>query len=119
MLIGYNWPFDAAMLEAELGDAWREAIHSKPIIDALIVVRHVGRSWRGSGRHKLDNAVRTLCLHREGDAHRASSDAEMAFRVLWSCRHSLPTDVTEAVCQVESWRLGQEAERARGRGVGW
>lgn len=108
VLVGYNWPFDAAFLHTAFGDAWLEAISGKPVIDALVVVRFddVGRFWKGPGRHKLDAVAQQLGVEREGKSHRASSDCVVTCRVLWRLREHLPADA-----QLASERVAAERER--------
>jgi DNA polymerase-3 subunit epsilon len=112
VLVGYNWPFDAAFLHAALGSAWQQAIEGKPVLDALVVVRQdaVGRFWKGPGRHKLDAVARQLGIAWEGDAHRASSDCVMTCRVLWHLREHLPDDPQEAALQVLAAREQQDRD---------
>lgn len=110
VLVGYNWPFDAAFLEAAMGEGWREAIEGKPVIDALVVVRfdQVGRYWKGAGRHKLESAARQLGVEWEGRAHRASADCVVTCRVLWKLREHLPSDPRQADALVRSERERQQ-----------
>lgn len=112
VLVGYNWPFDAAMLDAGLGQWWRDAIAGKPILDALVVVRldAVGRWWKGKGRHKLDEAARRLGIKWAGALHRASRDAELAMRVLFQCWEQLPADAQEASDFIAEQRQIQERQ---------
>jgi DNA polymerase III epsilon subunit family exonuclease len=115
VLVGYNFPYDAAMLEAELGDAWRNAIDGKPILDALVVVRTdaVGRWWKGSGRHKLDAVADRLGLERSGESHRASSDARLALQVLYACQRHFPHDASDAHRYLARERERQDADYER------
>lgn len=110
VLVGYNWPFDAAFLDQAFGEAWREAIAGKPILDALVVVRFdgVGRFWKGTGRHRLDAVATHLGVEREGKAHRASSDCALTCRVLWQLRAHLPTDAREASDRVATEAIEQQ-----------
>ncbi|MBW2457975.1 MAG: 3'-5' exonuclease [Deltaproteobacteria bacterium] len=111
VLVGYNWPFDAAFLAAATGERWEGAIAGKPIIDGLVLVRfdEVGRFWKGAGRHKLDAVAERLGIPREGQAHRASSDCVLTCRVLWQLREHLPDHPGEAAELIRS--SGEQQER--------
>jgi DNA polymerase III epsilon subunit family exonuclease len=112
VLVGYNWPFDAAFLHAALGSAWLEAICDKPVIDVLVVVRldSVGRYWKGTGRHRLDAVADQLDVPREGRSHRASSDCVLTCRILWKLRAYLPQDADGAVRLLAAERQRQERD---------
>ncbi|RLB54752.1 MAG: hypothetical protein DRI90_19960 [Deltaproteobacteria bacterium] len=112
LLVGYNWPFDAAFLEAACGPRWTEAIADKPVIDGLVLVRcdGVGRYWKGPGRHKLDAVAERLGIPREGKAHRASSDCVLTCRILWQLRDHLPDDAQQAAEQLRSARDQQDRD---------
>lgn len=89
VLVGYNLlGYDAPLLEARLGDAWRAAIENVALIDPLIMVRmgEVGRYWSGRGRHQLTNVAQRLGISPMGPTHRATTDCIMAGEVLWSLR---------------------------------
>lgn len=111
VLVAYNWPFDTAMLRAELGDTWDIAIAGKPVLDPYVVVRFddVGRYWSGKGRHKLDAVVDRLRLRRRGNSHRASSDSYMAIRILRKLAKHLPEDAHEAAELIARRRERQDA----------
>ncbi len=112
VLVGYNWPFDAAFLAAGAGEAWEEAIEGKPIIDGLVLVRfdEVGRFWKGAGRHKLDAVAERLGIPRQGQAHRASSDCVLTCQVLWQLREHLPDEAAAAAELICSRREQQERD---------
>lgn len=112
VLVAYNWPFDCEMLEAELGDGWRDAIAGKPVLDPCVVTRfdNVGRYWRGKGQHKLDSVAARYKLDRgRGSSHRASSDAYMAIKILRRLSRYLPADAHEAAELIRRRREEQEA----------
>lgn len=124
VLVGYNWPFDAGFLLAELGDAWTEAIATKPIVDPLVIVRFdgVGRFWRGKGRHKLTAVCERMGVQLLG-AHGASADAHATGHLLGKLLHHLPDDAREASELIarerqvqdeafERWRAAQPAREA-------
>jgi DNA polymerase-3 subunit epsilon len=110
VLVGYNWPFDAGMLRAAFGSSWDIATNGKPILDALVLVRIVGRFWPGKGRHKLDAVARRLKIARQGRAHRASSDAELAIRILQRFADKLPEDAHEASEYLARKRVEQDED---------
>jgi len=112
VLVGYNWPFDAAFLHQALGRPWLDAIAGKTVIDALVVVRldAVGRYWKGPGRHKLDAVARQLEVPREGKSHRASSDCVVTCRVLWKLRDHLPADGPSAAKFLETQQARQQRD---------
>ncbi len=66
----------AACSYLELETAW-------PWLDPLVIVRHVDRFVRGTGRHKLTAVCERRGITLEG-AHRATADAEAAGRLLYS-----------------------------------
>lgn len=110
VLVAYNWPFDAGMLAAELGEKWSQAIASKPIIDPLVVVRFdtVGRFWKGKGRHKLGAVAKRLKVPFDGDAHRTWSDAITTGRVLTALARHLPDDAEDAAQLIRAERKRQD-----------
>jgi len=112
VLVGYNLPFDAGFFDAELGDAWREAIKGKPLIDALVVVRfdNVGRYWKGSGRHRLERVADRFGIKAEGDVHRASTDCILTLRILEKIQRYLPNDGPEASDLIARRREEQDAD---------
>jgi DNA polymerase-3 subunit epsilon len=130
VLVGYNWPFDERMLRAELGKDWEVAIYNKPVIDVyrLVKLPQVGKFWPGEkkgnpGRHRLGNvAARSdISIQRRGKAHRASSDAELALRLLLRLSDPgthygsklakyIPDDAHEFSRRIEGWREEQEAD---------
>ncbi|MBW2524411.1 MAG: 3'-5' exonuclease [Deltaproteobacteria bacterium] len=112
LLVGYNWPFDAGLLEVGLGDSWRDAIRDKPIFDVLVLVRFddIGRYWKGPGRHRLDAVGERLGVAREGKAHRASSDCIMTCRILWQLQEHLPDDAHAAAELLAEQRARQDVD---------
>ena len=93
VLVGYNAPFDFAILGRQLGKEWDEAIAGKVVLDPLDLVRsdRVGRYWKGKGRHKLESVAKRLRLDVGGrGAHSAGSDAQAAMRVLYALHKELP-----------------------------
>jgi DNA polymerase III epsilon subunit family exonuclease len=117
VLVGYNWPFDELFLSAALGERWAEATDGKPVLDSLVLVRlpQVGKFWPGKGRHKLEAVARKLGVRRRGQAHRASSDAELTVRILLKLGERLvpkhlSEDAHEASAQIERWREAQDQE---------
>lgn len=115
-IVGYNWPYDRRCLERAIGDTFTAAIAGKPILDALEVVRlkDVGRFWKGAGRHKLGSVAERMKIARRGNAHRASSDAELATRILYRFANRLPEELGPA-----SAFLAFEAEKERERFEAW
>lgn len=112
VLVGYNWPFDASFLEAELGDAWRKETRGKTTIDPLVVVRFkgVGKYWSGKGRHRLEAVAKRLGVRASGDAHRVEADCEMTLLVLDKLKGHLPDDGREATQLIERRRREQDAD---------
>lgn len=112
ILVGYNFPFDASFLEAELGDAWRESIDGKVVIDPLVVVRlpNIGKYWKGSGRHQLERVADRFGIKAEGDIHRASTDCVLTLRILERLIDYLPDDGTEASALIANRRKEQDAD---------
>ncbi len=112
VLVAYNWPFDAGMLEA-VCPGWAGAVAGKVLLDPLVVVRldNVGRYWRGTGRHRLENVYRRLVgPDLPGVAHRASTDAVMAGQLLWALREHLPDDGAGAAAFIDKARARQQAD---------
>lgn len=112
VLVAYNWPFDAAFLESGC-PGWDAAIVGKVVLDPLVVVRFdaVGRFWPGAGRHQLESVYRRIVDDEvPGHAHRASTDAVMAGRILWALRANLPADGREASAIIERERHRQRAD---------
>jgi DNA polymerase III alpha subunit (gram-positive type) len=108
VLVGYNWPFDHGMLEAELGKRWLDTIEGKPVLDPLVLAR---MEWPGRGGHGLGQVAKKLELARKGQAHRASSDAQLACEVLFKLGHHLSEDAHEASQQIVAARIGQDKKR--------
>ena len=83
----YNAPFDRRMLHAQVSG--KDCPLFDPDvewIDPLVIVRDVDRFVPGSGRHRLDIACARHGVQREGDAHRALSDALCAGHLLFRLR---------------------------------
>lgn len=120
VIVGYNvLGFDAPLLEAELGDAWRDAVADKLFVDPLVLVRldQVGRYWKGPGRHKLTSVASRLGVQVPGKAHRATADCLLAGQVLWRLREfsavlGLPSEPDEFRRVQQSFRDQQEADFA-------
>lgn len=100
-LVGYNLiAFDLPLLRAELGPRFVELEAGiGPTVDPLVVVRldHVGRYWRGQGRHKLTAVAERLGVEypepgMADTAHRAAWDCVLAGRILWRLIDHLPDD---------------------------
>ncbi len=89
IIVGYNlYHYDAPVLARLIGRAWDDAVADKPLIDPLALVRmdHVGRWWKGKGRHKLTAVCERFGIEAPGKAHRASADCLMTGRLLWALR---------------------------------
>lgn len=112
VLVGYNWPFDASFLEAELGDNWRNTVRGKVIVDPLVVIRFgsVGKYWKGKGRHKLEAVAKRLGVKASGDAHRVEADCEMTLLLLDKLKVHLPDDGRKATELIKRRRREQDAE---------
>lgn len=116
VLVGYNWPFDAAILKRQIGaQDWNFAIADKPVIDPLVVVRFddVGRMWKGKGRHRLTNVARRMGItipEGKGRAHRATTDAILTCLVLRKIVQFLPNDGAEAHRTIIERRREQDAD---------
>lgn len=112
VLVGYNWPYDAEILDRQLGASWQAAIDGKVIIDPLVVVRldSVGRFWKGKGRHRLANVAERLGVQLPKKQHRASADALVAAMVLSKLLKHLPDNGAEASALIKSERAKQDAD---------
>lgn len=104
-IVAYNGlSFDMPILRRELGHTWVELEDAVGlIVDPLVVVRldGVGRSWKGTGRHKLTAVAERFELTHpeakiEARAHRAVWDCVLAGRILWHLREHVPLDALEA-----------------------
>lgn len=116
VIVGYNWPFDEAMLRAEL-PGWELAIAGKPVLDPWVLLRRkqIGAFWKGSGRYKLESAAARMGLRRKGTGHRAASDCELTLQLLLKCGERLcpkhlSEDAQEASEQIARWREQDEIE---------
>ena len=94
VIVVYNWPFDSRFLTCELGDRWEAYASSRLVVDPLVVVRldHVGRYWKGPGRHKLGSVASRLGVADDSGAHRTEADCLMCLRVLEKLLVHLPDD---------------------------
>ena len=112
VLVGYMWPFDDSFLLAGLDCAWLDAIESKPVIDALVVVRldDVGRYWKGKGRHKLMAACEHLgvVLPDKLRAHKPGADCWAALALLEKLQGYLSDDADEAARMIVRERAEQD-----------
>lgn len=98
-IVAYNGlTSDLPILRRELGPRWFELEAGVGlIVDPLVIVRQVGESWRGEGRHKLSSvAERFRVLDPEPGidprTHSATWDAIVTGRVLWHLREVLPSE---------------------------
>ena len=113
VLVAYNWPFDSSMIAAGIGEGrWDEATRRKAIVDPLVVVRFegVGKFWKGSGRYRLANAADRLDITADGKTHRASTDAVLTGKILWTVRDHLPDDGQEATRLIDDKRRIHDEE---------
>lgn len=99
VIVAYNGlHFDLPLLRSELGGGWQVIEDESAVIaDPLVLVRcdHVGRFWKGPGRHRLTSVAERLGLLQPVEgvsnlAHRATWDAVLAGRILWALRDELP-----------------------------
>lgn len=107
VLVGYNVHFDIGFLDAHC-PGFTEAREGLPVIDPLIVIRDVGRFWRGKGRHKLTAVCDRFGIELEGNAHRASTDCIATARVLERVLDELSDDVHEAECHLSALKEEQD-----------
>ncbi len=130
-IVAYNGiHFDLPLLAAELGEDWQGHMGADVIADPLVLVRcdHVGRYWKGPGRHRLTSVAERLGLLATVEgvanlAHRATWDAVLAGRILWALRDELPLRARdeehatawfhdryrEQEAALAAWRASQEA----------
>lgn len=115
VVCGYNaLSYDFPLLRNLIGPAlWDEAMRGAFPLDPIVAVRHVGRWWKGQGRHRLSSAASRLRLDYPEpgvviQAHRATWDCVMAGRIAWEHVGFMSDDVETA------WRQ-QDAEHARQR----
>ena len=76
---------------------------------------HVGRFWKGKGRHKLESVTQRLGIPWFGQAHRASADCRATGWVLWHLREHLPGDADEAATLIFEARQRQNEDFQRWR----
>lgn len=113
VVAAYNWPYDSAILQRQLGEVWDEALFGKVVLDPLVMVRSVGKYWPGSGRHRLSNVCERYHIVPPGELHRAGADAWCAAMVMWRLRYSVPEDGFEAMREVAAWRVQQNVDREK------
>lgn len=113
IVAAYNWPYDATILERQLGETWLDAMRDKVVLDPLVMVRSVGKYWPGSGRHQLKNVCERYQILPPGSLHRASADAWCAATVMWRLRYSVDQDGVEAAAQILTFRAEQDEDRKR------
>lgn len=111
VLVGYNFCFDSRVLARELGPRWALLVADRVVIDPLVVVRmdHVGRFWKGKGRHKLGAVAERLGIVAER-GHRATADCVTAGHVLAALLDHLPDDAGEAEALIKSCAEQQERD---------
>lgn len=113
-LIAYNGSFDLAILDNELRRHHaRPLTVSGPVVDPLVIDKHVHRYRKGS-RKLVD-----VCAHyqvRLDGAHDATEDAYAAARVAWRIARQYPeiggADLTELHRQQTGWFAEQQASFA-------
>jgi DNA polymerase-3 subunit epsilon len=111
-LVVMNARFDLTMLDRELRRYRLAPLPPAPVVDPMVLDRHLDRFRRGS--RKLD----ALCAHYGatlGDAHDAASDALAAARLGWviGARGEVVRRVRNAQDGRELARLKREWERVR------
>ena len=95
VIVGYNLQYDLDVLQRELGVPVTSMCDAHICVDPLIVIRmdHVGRYWKGQGRHRLAHVCETLGIPL--NAHSAVDDAVAAGAILWRLINHLPDDDRE------------------------
>lgn len=101
--------------EFELWDAVVETL----FVDVLVQVRRrsVGRWWKGTGRHRLENVAQRMgiMLPPGMRAHRADADCYITGRILWQTRDKLPHTAAEVRELLDERQAEQEADYQRWR----
>jgi DNA polymerase-3 subunit epsilon len=117
LLAGYNCiHYDLPLMARLAGPSWLAAIAGKPVIDAIVLVRHdrIGRYWKGQGRHRLSNVCARFGIEAAG-AHRASADVVMTGHLLWALGPSvvaagLPAAAHDLATEIARLQVQQEAD---------
>lgn len=108
VVVAYNAGFDRGFIGAELRRAGH-ALDGRPWADPLVYVREFDKYERGK---KLTDATSRRKITVEGNAHRASADAELAGRLLLALLDRLPDDWEELIALQGRWQAAQEADMA-------
>lgn len=94
-LVGMNCVFDLTILDRELRRHGLRTLEDRlgepvaPVIDALVLDRHVQPRRRGAGARKLTALCEAWGVRMDG-AHDAGHDAIAAARVVWKIAHTRP-----------------------------
>lgn len=114
-LVGFNICYDLTVLEGELARHELPALASRcdiaPVIDPLVIDRHVDKYRKGS--RKLD----AMCVHYKvglDDAHEAGSDALAAARLAWRLGTVFPEIGDADPFELHALQIEWQAEWAAG-----
>ena len=111
-LIAYNGTFDLDITDNEMRRHLRRPLQVLgPVIDPLILDKHVDRYRRGS--RKLVDVARHYRVQLGGDAHDAAADALGAARVMWRIARTYPEIGQMTLQQLHNAQARWYAEQQR------
>jgi DNA polymerase III epsilon subunit-like protein len=128
----FDWPLleaqrldlDEEMREMQVGVGTyeyrlHEAVAETLFVDVLTQVRRksVGRWWKGSGRHRLENVAARMDIGLPPGMrpHRADADCYIAGRILWETRGKLPHTAADVRELLDDRQREQEEDYQRWR----
>lgn len=118
-IVGWNVVYDLSLLHAEClrnGVATVEQRLGRPVlpvVDGLVLDKHVKQFVKGKGARKLTNAApRWNVVLSEIDAHGAKADAIAAARVVWRIAANTPALAGMTLLELHEAQIGWAAEQA-------
>ncbi|MEU8760698.1 3'-5' exonuclease [Streptomyces sp. NPDC048659] len=108
-VVAMNARYDLTLLDREAARYGLAALPAGPVIDPLVLDKHVDRYRRGKRN------LTALCEHYRvelGAAHTSSADAVAACRVAWRIGHTRPQLAAMPLDELHTAQVGWAAEQA-------
>ncbi|MFJ7070145.1 3'-5' exonuclease [Streptomyces sp. NPDC101115] len=110
-VVAMNARYDLTLLDREAGRYGLPPLPAGPVIDPLVIDKHVDRYRRGK------RTLTALCEHYQvelGAAHTSSADAIAACRVVWRIANTRPQLAAMTLANLHTAQIEWAAEQAAG-----